>query len=196
MRHAWKVFIVSALIGVAVFASVSFAASKPRAASSATSATTRTAPSQQDRQRHRDELATALAEKLGLDKAKVTAALDAVKPDGQRRARPPAGRPGPDALAQALATKLGVDKAKVLDALKAVQKDRVEADVKAGRLTRAQADAILKCMDSPTSQGCGACGGPHGGPGGPGGPMGAPPAQGGSSNSTRSTSGSQQGVLL
>jgi hypothetical protein len=84
-----------------------------------------------------------------------------------------------DALAGALATELGIDKAKVAAALTKVQaaqetqekadhtaalKGKLDQAVTDGKLTRDQADAILKAADAGVLQGGG--GGHHGGHGG------------------------------
>lgn len=86
-----------------------------------------------------------------------------------------------DELAAGLATELGIDKAKVAAALEKVQtaqeakakadrsaalKTRLDAAVKDGKITQAQADAILKATEA------GVLGGGPGGFGGPGGGFG------------------------
>lgn len=108
--------------------------------------------------------AEALAGKLGVDRAKVSDALQAIgqehradKPaDGAapNTARPdPAGRTAE--LAKSLAEKLGLDQAKVKTALDelgaehraaetAELKTRLDQAVTDGKLTRAEADAVLK----------------------------------------------------
>ncbi|HET7398590.1 MAG TPA: hypothetical protein VFJ94_08715 [Intrasporangium sp.] len=100
-----------------------------------------------------------LATKLGVDEAKVTDALKAIRAD-LRAARTP-GQPKPDAttrqdqLAKALATKLGVDETKVRAALAELRaarsaelekalSARLDQAVKDGKLSRAEADAVLK----------------------------------------------------
>lgn len=110
---------------------------------------------------HQQELAQQLAKELGLSQDKVTKALQEVR-DENRPATPPtpgATRPDPAAretgLAKALAGKLGVDQAKVKAALQkfrtaeradhaAALKTRLDAAVKAGTLTQAEADAVTK----------------------------------------------------
>jgi hypothetical protein len=117
------------------------------------------------------DLAEQLAEKLGVTEAKVTTALQEIR-DANRPAKPstapsadPSAKPTrPDpaerdaALAKALAGKLGVDEAKVtkaLDEIKAARqadraaelKTRLDAAVKAGTLTQAEADAVTKAVE-------------------------------------------------
>jgi hypothetical protein len=110
------------------------------------------------------ELAKALADKLGLDEAKVAAALQAVHDanrPGPQGGPDQSARPDPSArdanLAKALADKLGVDEAKIKTALAEIRsdrdaqranalKDRLDAAVKAGTLTRAEADAVTKAV--------------------------------------------------
>jgi len=94
----------------------------------------------------RDKLAEALAKELGLDKEKVRAALDKVEEQAQSEAK-----------AQRIAQ----------------LKTRLDAAVADGKLTREQADAILKAAESgvlPGGPGMGGRGpGGHGAPGrGPG----------------------------
>jgi hypothetical protein len=128
-------------VGIAV-PTLAFAQdSTPSPAPSASTTAAAPDPSQQ-RAKHQDELASALAKELGIDKDKVAAALakveaareaDHPKPDGH-------GRPGQP----------GVD-----------LKTRLDEAVKAGKITQAEADAITKAFDA------GVLGGPRGaGPGG------------------------------
>lgn len=116
-------------------------------------------------------LAKSLAEKLGVEEAKVTEALKAIR-EANRAARPstapsasPSAKPTrPDpaardaALAKSLAEKLGVDEAKVTKALEEIRaelqadraeavKSRLDAAVKAGTLTQAEADAVTKAIE-------------------------------------------------
>jgi DNA-binding MarR family transcriptional regulator len=117
------------------------------------------------------DLAKQLAEKLGVTEAKVTTALKEIR-EANRPAKPstapsadPSAKPTrPDpaereaAMAKALAEKLGVDEAKVtkaLDEIKAARqadraaelKTRLDAAVKAGTLTQAEADAVTKAVE-------------------------------------------------
>ena len=117
------------------------------------------------------DLAKQLAEKLGVTEAKVTKALQEIR-DANRPAKPSTApsadpsakptRPDPEkreaALAKSLAEKLGVDEAtvtKALDELKAARqadraaelKTRLDAAVKAGTLTQAEADAVTKAVE-------------------------------------------------
>jgi len=91
------------------------------------------------------ELAEALATELGIDKAKVAAALEKV--EAARRAentdKTPPARPDP---------------AKRIENLKT----RLDAAVKEGKLTAEESAAILKAAEA----GVLPAGGPHGGPGG------------------------------
>jgi hypothetical protein len=97
-------------------------------------------------EQRRDELAAALATELGIDKAKVAAALEKV----QAARRPAEGtRPKPDP-------------AKRAEELKT----RLDAAVKDGKLTAEESAAIQKAAEA----GVLPLGGPHGGPGRAGGP--------------------------
>jgi hypothetical protein len=73
------------------------------------------------RAQQQDELATALANELGIDKAKVAAALEKVQTEREAAAK-----------AERLAD----------------LKTRLDAAVTAGKLTRAEADAILKAAEN------------------------------------------------
>ena len=86
-----------------------------------------------------DELATALAKELGLDKAKVAAALAKIKSEETTRRPTPSGTARPDRTAE----------------LKA----RLATAVSEGKLTQAEADAILKAAAAGVLLG----GGPGGG---------------------------------
>ncbi|WP_427019375.1 hypothetical protein ACQCSX_22035 (plasmid) [Pseudarthrobacter sp. P1] len=111
----------------------------------------------------RGQLAADLAAKLGVDQAKVTAALKTF-----RDANKPAGKPAkgtkPDhaamdaAMAKSLATTLGIDETKVSTALTdihaaeqvkrtAVLKTKLDKSVAAGTLTQAEADAVTKAVE-------------------------------------------------
>ncbi len=113
------------------------------------------------------DLAQKLAEKLGVDQAKVTEALQAVREANKPTSPPTAGaspseRPDPAtrdaALAKQLADKLGVTEANVTKALEEIRaerqteraaalKSRLDEAVKAGTLTQAEADAVTKAVE-------------------------------------------------
>lgn len=120
----------------------------------------------------REAIAAELATKLGVDEAKVTEALKAIRDENRPAAgstptpgtTPTPGQTKPDPaakdaeLAKALAGKLGIDEAKVktaLDEIRAAQqadratalKTRLDAAVKAGTLTQAEADAVTKAVE-------------------------------------------------
>jgi len=101
--------------------------------------------------------ASELAATLGVDETTVGEALEAIaqeqRASGEKPSTDPTARRA--ALAKALATKLGIDEAKVSAALEAVEADhqaareaalktRLAEAVKAGKLTQAEADAVLK----------------------------------------------------
>lgn len=118
------------------------------------------------------ELAKQLADKLGIDQAKVSDALKAIREANKPTARPsaapsasPSARPSrPDRakhdaeLAKQLAEKLGIDEAKVTKAFEEIRADgqakraaalksRLDAAVKAGTLTQVEADAVTKAVE-------------------------------------------------
>lgn len=110
---------------------------------------------------HRQELAAQLADKLGVSQDRVTTALTEYREEN-RPASPPTTRPDPaerDAsLAKSLAGKLSVDQAKVTAALQEIRSARrteraadlkptLDAAVKAGTLTQAEADAVTKAIE-------------------------------------------------
>src|SRR5438105_2816621 len=119
----------------------------------------------------------------GLAAVALTAALGGAAFAQVSSATPTPVRTPPAAVQQAgtdflnaFASKLGKAPADVLAAFKATQKDRVAADVTAGRLTQAQADQINARIDAETFLPFGGPGfGPGpGGPGHPGGPFAGP----------------------
>lgn len=116
------------------------------------------------------ELAKTLASKLGVTEAKVTGALktfrEESKPTGNPTpgAKPTPGAAVPDstardaAMAKSLAKSLGLDQAKVTTALDEIRaaaqgdraaalKTKLDAAVKEGTLTQADADAVTKAVD-------------------------------------------------
>ncbi len=139
-------------------------------ASSSPSADPKEAPNDQDRQgpgRHGGPggvSAAALAEKLGLTEDKVAEALQAIRqelrPD---RDTAPDAKPAPaelrSELAKLLGEKLGVEQSAVEQALTelreaaqadgiAALKERLAEAVKAGTLTQAEADAVVKAAEA------------------------------------------------
>ncbi|HEY5849133.1 MAG TPA: hypothetical protein VIT42_20310, partial [Microlunatus sp.] len=117
------------------------------------------------------DLANQLAEKLGVTEAEVTTALQEIR-DANRPTKPSTApssdpsakpsRPDPEKreaeLAKALAEKLGIDEAKVTKAFDEIRaarqadraaelKTRLDAAVKAGTLTQAEADAVTKAVE-------------------------------------------------
>ena len=109
------------------------------------------------------ELAKKLAGKLGVTEAKVTEAIKAIRADNKGADKPPPGeRPDPQArqaeMAKALAGKLGVSEDKVKAAFEEIRteqqadhqqafKTKLDGAVKAGTLTQAEADAVLKAAE-------------------------------------------------
>ncbi|HEY5979129.1 MAG TPA: hypothetical protein VIT41_05775 [Microlunatus sp.] len=117
------------------------------------------------------DLTQQLADKLGVTEAEVTQALQEIR-EANRPAKPstapsadPSAKPTrPDpaereaALAKALASELGIDEAKVTKALDEIKtarqveraaelKTRLDAAVKDGTLTQAEADAVTKAIE-------------------------------------------------
>ena len=103
-----------------------------------------------------------LATKLGVTEAKVTEALQAIRDEQKAADNGATTRPDPAArdaaLAKSLAEKLGLEEAKVATALaelraahdaehKAAFQTKLVEAVKAGTLTQAEADAVLKAAD-------------------------------------------------
>jgi carboxylesterase type B len=109
------------------------------------------------------DLAKELASKLGIDEAKVADALRSVWEENKPTSPPDRGsRPDPSeraaALAKALASKLGIDEQKIKTALDEIRaehqtewsaavKAKLDAAVKDGKLTQAEADAVQKAFD-------------------------------------------------
>ncbi len=180
------------LIAVGVVAGASIAVAAPSGSSSSSkSGSSGSSPGSSTRERFEDHGPgpgadlSALAGKLGVSTAKLRSALEAVrndvKPPSRSRTQPPTKQQMEATCTKftdALGTELGKSGDDVRSALKEVAKDRLAADVKAGRLTQTQADAIQKKIDSSAcapigfhGPGPGGCHGGHGpghGPGGPG----------------------------
>ncbi|MFJ6358419.1 hypothetical protein [Pseudarthrobacter oxydans] len=108
--------------------------------------------------------ASALAEKLGVEEAKVTEALQAFR-DANKPAGPPAEGEKPDAatreaaLAKSLTESLGIEESKVTAALEELRserqaekaaglKTRLDQAVADGKLTQAEADAVTKAVEN------------------------------------------------
>lgn len=111
----------------------------------------------------RDGLAQSLAEKLGVDVAKVRTALQDYRQANRPTTKPDPGStpaaPDDAALAKALAGALDVDEAKVSAALAEIRSarqaeraqavaDRLAEAVRAGTLTQTEADAVQKAADA------------------------------------------------
>jgi hypothetical protein len=198
MKGPWKMLALLIAVGVVAGASIAVAAPSSSSSKSSTSGSS-SGSGTRERFEHRGpgrgEDLSALAGKLGVSATKLRSALEAVrndvKPPSRNRTQPPT-RAQIEAtctkLTDALGAELGKSGDDVRSASKEVAKDRLAADVKAGRLTQAQADAIEKRIDSSAcppigfhGPGPGGCHGGHGhGPGGPGdgdgrGPFGGPP---------------------
>jgi hypothetical protein len=121
------------------------------------------------------DLAQQLAEKLGIEQAKVTEALEAIREE-KRASRPstassasPSADPSASAtrpdrsereaeLVKALAEKLGIEQAEVTKAFEEIRaerqadraaalKTRLDEAVTAGTLTQAEADAVTKAVE-------------------------------------------------
>lgn len=110
------------------------------------------------------ELAKTLADKLGVSEDTLKGALKAVREDLRPSTPPPPGTDRPDraardaALAKGLAAELGIAESKVTAALAEIRaaanaeraaalKDKLDAAVKAGTLTQAEADAVTKAVE-------------------------------------------------
>ncbi|WP_425308655.1 Clp protease N-terminal domain-containing protein [Ammonicoccus fulvus] len=110
------------------------------------------------------EMAAQLAQKLGVDEAKVTDALTAIRTERRAQAQnEQSTRPDRAAMeaeiAKGLASKLGVDEAKVTAALQEIRAaneaehkaqftSRLDQAVTDGKLTRAEGDAVLKAAEA------------------------------------------------
>jgi hypothetical protein len=123
---------------------------------------------------HREQLARALASKLdGLTVTQVEQALEKVH-EQLVKSHEAGERPDPQAFVEALAKELGKSEDQVREALQAVHRDRIEARldaaVKAGRITERQADEIRERIEQGGPGHGPWLGGPHGIPRGPGSP--------------------------
>lgn len=102
--------------------------------------------------------------------ASIVSRISQTDPSNGTQATPPSAadrQAEMDAYLQKLAANLGIDVTKLTDALKTTAKDQVAADLAAGKLTQAQADAANARIDAGDFR-FGPMGGGHGGPGGEG----------------------------
>lgn len=114
----------------------------------------------------RGQIASELASKLGIEEAKVSAALDTFRqantPSGSKDSSSTKTKPDTAtqdaALAKSLAATLGVEQTKVATALADIRKDaaqkraselksKLDKAVTAGTLTQAEADAVTKAVE-------------------------------------------------
>ena len=107
------------------------------------------------------DFVTELANKLGIDEAKVAEARRAIRAENQPRPDPttrPDVAEREAAHAKALSSKLGIDETKIKTALQEIRaahqaeraaalKARLDAAVQDGTLTQAEADAVQKAVD-------------------------------------------------
>jgi hypothetical protein len=103
--------------------------------------------------------------------AAVVAGL-AVATGGTALAASGSGGTGPSAFLDAVAIELGISSERLAEATKAAAVDEVDAQLKAGTITQAQAEAMKERIQSSDGVGLGfgpGFGGPHDGHGGPGG---------------------------
>ena len=162
-----------ALVAGLGFAGVASAANSSPTASDSSTGTTKTVPAENgwhgghggrgDHKGGGQEMASSLAEKLGVDQAKVNAALDtfrnANKPTERTKGEAKPERSQMDAvLAKSLAGSLGIDESKVTKALEEIRsaaqtarasglKSKLDAAVTYGKLTQAEADAVTKAIE-------------------------------------------------
>jgi hypothetical protein len=192
MKGPWRTLALLCAVGVVAGASIAVAA--PSGSSSSSSSKSSSGSSSQTMHEFRRGPGprgadlSALADELGVTAARLRSALNAVRdevrPPSWRRNGPPTRRQMEAACTRftdALGDELGKSGDEVRDAIKQVAKDRLDAAVKAGRLTENEADEIRERIDSSDCApigpggpgfGCGGRGGPGHGPGGP--PPGAP----------------------
>ncbi|GAA0799290.1 hypothetical protein [Spirilliplanes yamanashiensis] len=146
---------VAGAAGAATLALIGTPALAEQAPTPAPSSSAAAPPAPADRQ---DAFAEALAAELGIDKAKVAAALEKVRAEA-KAARPDRGDAGQTAEERRAARI-------------AALKTRLDAAVAAGTITAEESAAVLKAAEAgvfPQGGGRGGAGGP-GGPGGHGGP--------------------------
>jgi len=186
MKGPWRMLALLIAVGVVAGASIAVAAPSGSSSKSKSSSSGSSSGFRERFERHGPGPGadlSALAGKLGVSEAKLRSALEAVrndvKPPSRSRTQPPTKQQMEATCTKftdALGTELGKSGDDVRSALKEVAKDRLAADVKAGRLTQTQADTIQKRIDSSAcapigfhGPGPGGCHGGHGhGPGGPG----------------------------
>lgn len=158
--------------GLGLAGVASAADSGSSSSSDATTGTTQSAPAERGGHGgHRGggiEMASGLAEKLGVDESKLSDALDTFRKANKPTERPTDGTKQDDAkpdrtamdaaLAKSLADSLGLEESKVTTALEELRaeaqteratalKSKLDAAVGDGTLTQAEADAVTKAIE-------------------------------------------------
>jgi hypothetical protein len=187
MRPGWKWVAAMSVLVLGIVVSVSGAATSGSKRDGGSGTSTLSEKRQGEKRLHvigpPGEHLSALADELGVTKAKLRDALEAVREDLEPPQRPDREQPPTRAqmekrcneLTDALAKELGKSGDDVRAAMKTAAKKEIEEAVDAKRLTRSQADKILSQIDDAACapkfglhiRGGHGCGGP-GGPDGPG----------------------------
>ncbi|MEU4779940.1 hypothetical protein [Micromonospora sp. NPDC023633] len=150
-KHLLAGLAAAGVLGVGLAApTVAFAADGDTPTPGASTSASEDGDRQQQRADRQAEFAEKLAQELGLDADKVTAALEKLRAEHKPADRPARGDKGDTADRQA------------------AMKERLAQAVEDGKLTQEQADAVTAAADAGVLPGPGGRGG-HGGPAGPAG---------------------------
>ena len=192
MKKPMRNLIAGSMLAATLLGSGAAATAQASTATTTQSSTqTPQPPSKAERAKREAQRTAALAKALGLSTSKVKAAEQAARAAVEAKygkppappTTPPTTKPAEPTDAQkaemkarhdlfltTFAEKLGITTDQLKAGMIKVEKAHLAAEVKAGRLTQAQADKIIKAIEDGTA--------PIGGPGGPGrgGPGPVPPA--------------------
>ena len=186
MKKPMRNLIAGSMLAATLLGSGAAATAQASATNTQSSTQTPKPPSKAERAKHEAQRTAALAKALGLSTSKVKAAEQAARAAveakyGKQPARPttpPTTKPAEPTDAQkaemkarhdlfltTFAEKLGITTDQLKAGMLKVEKAHLAAEVKAGRLTQAQADEIIKAIEDGTAPPMGPGGPGHGGPG-------------------------------
>ena len=186
MKKPMRNLIAGSMLAATLLGSGAAATAQASATNTQSSTQTPKPPSKAERAKHEAQRTAALAKALGLSTAKVKTAEQAARAAVEAKyGKPPAPPTTPpttkpveptdaqkaemkarhDLFLTTFAEKLGITTDQLKAGMLKVEKAHLAAEVKAGRLTQAQADEIIKAIEDGTAPPMGPGGPGHGGPG-------------------------------
>jgi hypothetical protein len=150
-RLSWKWVAAHCAVMVAVAASIAFAAPSGGDRGDSDGGDNSEERSGEVRRAGPERHLSALADELGVSSSRLRDALEAIRDDREPPRRPPSRAQAErrcTELTDALASELNLTGDKVRSAIKSVIKEKIEAEVDAGRLPRQRAQEMLDRLDS------------------------------------------------